>query len=83
MFLMCLLVTILRGHAFCIMYQFVHHICLLVDDIENAIIELKENNVKLIGDTYSVGVEGHKVIFIHPSSTGGVLLELAQVDYKD
>ena len=61
----------------------IHHICLLVDDIENAIIELKENNVKLIGDTYSVGVEGHKVIFIHPSSTGGVLLELAQVDSKD
>ena len=61
----------------------IHHICLKVDSIDGAIKELKENNVKLIGDTYSVGAEGHKVIFIHPSSTGGVLLELAQVDSKD
>ena len=42
--------------------------------------ELKENKVKLIGDTYTIGAEGLKVIFIHPSSTGGVLVELAEVN---
>ncbi len=58
----------------------IHHICLKVENIEDAIIELKENKVKLIGDTYTIGAEGLKVIFIHPSSTGGVLVELAEVN---
>ena len=56
----------------------VHHICLSVENIDEAISELKENNVKTIGDNYTYGAEGYKVIFIHPRSTGGVLLELAE-----
>ena len=54
-----------------------------VDSIDGAIKELKENNIKLIGDDYTIGAEGYKVIFIHPSSTGGVLLELAEEGTKD
>ena len=61
----------------------IHHICLKVDSIDGAIKELKENNIKLIGDDYTIGAEGYKVIFIHPSSTGGVLLELAEEGTKD
>ena len=60
----------------------IHHICLKVDSIDVAIKELKDNNIKLIGDHYTIGAEGHKVIFIHPSSTGGVLLELAEEGTK-
>ena len=56
----------------------IHHICLKVDNIKQAINELKEKKVKLIGEDYYIGAEGYKVIFIHPSSTGGVLLELAE-----
>ena len=56
----------------------IHHICLRVESIEDAINELKENNIEIIGRNYIYGAEGYKVIFIHPRSTGGVLLELAE-----
>ena len=59
----------------------IHHICLKVDNINQAIIELKKNKVKLIGDNITIGAEGFRVIFIHPKSTGGVLLELAEEKY--
>ena len=56
----------------------IHHVCFEVDDIFKAIIELKELNIDVISDRPTVGAEGYKVIFIHPKSTGGVLVELAQ-----
>ena len=56
----------------------IHHVCFEVDDIIEAIQELKENNIQVLGDTYSIGAEGYKVVFIHPRSTGGVLVELAE-----
>ena len=56
----------------------IHHVCFEVDDINKAIIELKELNVDVISDRPTVGAEGYKVVFIHPKSTGGVLVELAQ-----
>ena len=56
----------------------IHHICLKVEDIVSAIRELKEKGVQLIGESYSIGAEGHKIIFIHPKDTGGVLVELAE-----
>ena len=56
----------------------IHHICLSVENIEEAIKELRDNNVKIIGNNYTYGAEGYKIIFIHPRSTGGVLLELAE-----
>ena len=56
----------------------IHHVCFEVDDIYKAIIELKELNIDVISDRPTVGAEGYKVIFIHPKSTGGVLVELAQ-----
>ncbi|SVD65765.1 uncharacterized protein METZ01_LOCUS418619 [marine metagenome] len=56
----------------------IHHICFEVVDINEAIQELKGNNIQMIGDGYTIGAEGYKVVFIHPKSTGGVLVELAQ-----
>ena len=56
----------------------IHHVCFEVDDIYNAIIELKELNIDVLSDRPTVGAEGYKVVFIHPKSTGGVLVELAQ-----
>ena len=55
-----------------------HHVCLQVEDITSAIKELKDNNIQTIGDHYTAGAEGYKIIFIHPKSTGGVLVELAE-----
>ena len=56
----------------------IHHICLNVESIDDAINELKEKKREIIGNNYTYGAEGYKVIFIHPRSTGGVLLELAE-----
>ena len=56
----------------------IHHVCLKVENINTAINELKEKGVRLIGETYSIGAEGYKIIFIHPKSTSGVLVELAE-----
>ena len=56
----------------------IHHICLTVEDIDQAIEYLKANKIKLIGDKPTIGAENYKVIFIHPRSTGGILVELAE-----
>ena len=56
----------------------IHHICLQVENIDDAIRFMIDNKIKLIGEQYTIGAEGYKVIFIHPESTGGVLVELAE-----
>ena len=56
----------------------IHHVCFEVDDIYTSIKELKDKNIRVIGDKYTIGVEGYKVVFIHPISTGGILVELAE-----
>ena len=56
----------------------IHHVCFEVEDIYLAIKELKENNIHVLSDEPSTGEEGYKVVFIHPKSTGGVLVELAE-----
>ena len=56
----------------------IHHVCFEVDDIKQAIIELKENNIRVLSDEPRTGAEGYQVVFIHPSSAGGVLVELAE-----
>ena len=56
----------------------IHHVCFEVDDIYTSIKELREKNIRVIGEKYRIGVEGYKVVFIHPRSTGGILVELAE-----
>ena len=56
----------------------IHHICLEVENIEEATSELKQADIQLINDVPLKGAEENRVIFIHPKSTGGVLVELVQ-----
>jgi methylmalonyl-CoA epimerase len=55
------------------------HICFEVEDIEGAIAELKAKNVKLQSDTWRIGHGGSKIIFLDPSATGNVVIELAEL----
>ena len=56
----------------------IHHVCFEVIDINLAIKELKDNNINVLSDEPTIGAEGYKVVFIHPKSTGGILVELAE-----
>ena len=56
----------------------IHQICLEVDNINEAISELKNYKIDILNDSPSIGAEGYKIVFIHPRSTGGVLVELAE-----
>jgi LAO/AO transport system kinase len=56
----------------------IHHIAVEVEDIEAALAKLKARGVRLIDETPRIGAEGCLVAFVHPSSVGGVLLELVQ-----
>jgi methylmalonyl-CoA/ethylmalonyl-CoA epimerase len=55
-----------------------HHICLEVENINEALEELKTRGVRLINETAQV-LPGRKMAFIHPKSTGGVLVELYEL----
>lgn len=55
----------------------VHHICFEVDDIESELASLARMGVELVDKKPRPGIEG-KVAFLHPRSTGGVLIELVQ-----
>jgi methylmalonyl-CoA epimerase len=54
----------------------IHHVCLEVDDIEEALAELREKGLELIDEVPRVGPNGEKFAFIHPTSAHGALLEL-------
>jgi methylmalonyl-CoA epimerase len=54
-----------------------HHIALRVDDLAAAIERLKVEGARLLDEPRS-GAGGHVYVFVHPASTGGVLLELIQ-----
>ena len=53
-----------------------HHICLEVDDLEAMLAQLKAKGVRLINETPRAGADQRRYAFIHPESTGGVLVEL-------
>ncbi len=55
-----------------------HHICLRVPDLESAVTRLQQAGVQLIHAEPQVGAGGHRYVFVHPRSAGGVLLELAE-----
>jgi methylmalonyl-CoA epimerase len=55
-----------------------HHICLRVPDLAATVERLKQNGVRLISEEIRIGAGGHRYIFVHPSSAGGVLLELVE-----
>ena len=55
-----------------------HHVCLKVPDLPATVARLKKDGVRLVSDEIKTGAGGHGYVFVHPSSTGGVLLELVQ-----
>ncbi|HNT53988.1 MAG TPA: methylmalonyl-CoA epimerase [Anaerolineaceae bacterium] len=55
-----------------------HHLCFEVDDIEGMLTQLKEKGVRLINET-PLDLPGRRMAFVHPKSTGGVLVELYQL----
>ena len=59
----------------------IHHIAVEVEDIRASLAKLKASGMRLIDETPRIGAENCLVAFIHPSSTGGVLLELVQTDH--
>jgi methylmalonyl-CoA epimerase len=55
-----------------------HHVALHVDDIQAAWAELEGRGVTIVSPAVQTGAGGHLYFFVHPKSTGGVLLEICQ-----
>jgi methylmalonyl-CoA epimerase len=55
-----------------------HHVCLRVPDLAAAVARMKKDGVRLVSEEIKTGAGGHKYVFVHPSSAGGVLLELVE-----
>jgi methylmalonyl-CoA epimerase len=55
-----------------------HHVSLRVDNLQSTVEGLKKSGVRLINEQIQVGAGGHLYVFVHPSSAGGVLLELCE-----
>jgi methylmalonyl-CoA epimerase len=55
-----------------------HHVCLRVPDLAAAVARLKKDGVRLVSEEIKSGAGGHRYVFVHPASTGGVLLELVE-----
>jgi methylmalonyl-CoA/ethylmalonyl-CoA epimerase len=55
-----------------------HHLCFEVDDMDGMMADLKAKGVRLLNETPQV-LPGRKIAFVHPKSTGGVLVELYQI----
>lgn len=56
----------------------IQHVALRVDNIEQAIADLKEKGVRMIDEKPRYGAGGSSIAFVHPKATGGVLVELCQ-----
>ena len=56
-----------------------HHLCLEVDDIDGMLAQLKARGVRLINEEARSASDGKKYAFVHPESTGGVLVELYEI----
>lgn len=55
----------------------IHHICFSVDDLDGTLERCRQAGIALIDDKPRVGAEGKRIAFLHPKSTGGVLIELS------
>ncbi|AQQ53347.1 methylmalonyl-CoA epimerase [Planococcus lenghuensis] len=56
----------------------VHHVAYQVDDLDQAILEARQNGVRFLEDTLRVNSRGRKLIYINPVSTDGTLIELCE-----
>ena len=56
----------------------IHHICFAVDNIATSLREYEEQGILLVDRHPRAGARGKRIAFLHPSSTGGVLMELSE-----
>lgn len=56
----------------------IHHICFTVDDIDATLARCRRAGIALIDEKPRLGAEGKRIAFLHPKSTGGVLIELSE-----
>lgn len=59
-----------------------HHVAIEIEGIESALALLKTLGIPLIDETPRIGARGHKVAFVHPKATGGVLIELVEPTHE-
>ncbi|MGA7567032.1 MAG: methylmalonyl-CoA epimerase [Terriglobales bacterium] len=55
-----------------------HHVCMRVPDLGATVAKLKSDGVRLVSNEIKTGAGGHRYVFVHPQSAGGVLLELVE-----
>jgi methylmalonyl-CoA/ethylmalonyl-CoA epimerase len=56
----------------------IHHVCFAVDDLDATLARCRAAGIRLIDETPRLGAEGKRIAFLHPSATGGVLVELSE-----
>jgi len=56
----------------------IHHICFTVEDLDATLERCRDLGLRLIDETPRLGAEGKRIAFLHPSATGGVLIELSE-----
>ena len=56
----------------------IHHLCFAVEDLDGTLERCRTAGIRLIDDEPRVGAEGKRIAFLHPSSTGGILVELSE-----
>jgi len=59
-----------------------HHVCLEVEDIDGMLTNLSGKGIRLINDQPRITDDGKRYAFIHPESTGGVLVELYEINER-
>ena len=55
-----------------------HHVCVEVDNLDEALAQYKQAGIRLIDESPRIGAHQKRIAFVHPASTGGVLLELSE-----
>jgi methylmalonyl-CoA/ethylmalonyl-CoA epimerase len=55
----------------------IHHLCFAVDDLDATLERCRAAGIQLIDEKPRVGAEGKRIAFLHPRSTGGILVELS------
>src|SRR5688572_4765039 len=56
----------------------IHHICFAVDDLDGTLARCRSAGIRLIDERPRLGAEGKRIAFLHPSATGGILIELSE-----
>lgn len=56
----------------------IHHVCFAVDDLDATLARCRTAGIRLVDEVPRIGAEGKRIAFLHPKSTGGVLVELSE-----